>query len=172
MEGCPRIWGQGVPIGRNPEAFYTDLFVYCSVPTSYKRISAEVTHHYWWGCIVFLKWVRVENSLFLIVVMILLFCCFKKILFNPLIQITSLLRETINSCLVLGWHNGQLGPGGEKLPVTDLNHTSVWVPTADLLFQKVQGGNGVCECSESSAGVSDRQPGMRASASLVGLLPA
>lgn len=76
VEGCPRIWGQGVPIGRNPEAFYTDLFVYCSVPTSYKRISAEVTHHYWWGCIVFLKWVRVENSLFLIVVMILLFCCF------------------------------------------------------------------------------------------------
>lgn len=101
----------------------------------------------------------------------LIFVALKKFLFNPLIQITSLLREPINSCLVLGWHNGQFGPGEEKSPVNNLNYTSGEVPTADLLFQKDQGGNGVYGCSESSAGDSDRQPGMRASASLVGMLP-
>lgn len=63
---------------QNSWGFYTSFFIYCSTPTSYEWITAIVTC--WQDCIsiilIIFKWARVENSLFFIVIILLLNCCF------------------------------------------------------------------------------------------------
>lgn len=68
------FWGSGWVLAESLRLLYS-LFIY-SVPTSYDRISSLVTHVIDGTASYFLGELRVENRLFLIVVIMLLNCCF------------------------------------------------------------------------------------------------